>query len=406
MNIQFVLYMGFDQHGPSVHLLTDIIEQCLLAGHNVNMIVRNRGGADPDIPVKLQGYENLRCEVIHDSKLQKNALIKRYFEDTRYAVRAWRIYRKHHDIDVVFLQSCTTPLLPIILLKHTLKCSVLFNVQNIFPIDALVLNKLSTHGLKGAAFRVFRKMQQMAYKRVDRIITISEDMKQTLLGEGVAEKKVDVVYNWSYSDEAFDIPDKDNLFLKAHNVDPSKFRVVFAGNLGAMVNAKLIADAAELCQVEENIHFYIIGDGNNMPVLKRLAAEKGLKNMSFYPYQPVEFAPHNYAMAHVNINALPKGIIYTCMPSKTATMLNCARPMVVSVEKESAFAQMLSEVEKCTIVDVDDTQGFAEAILSSYRKHITADSENAREVFRRMCSKKNAKGYADILGEMGQCESG
>lgn len=402
MKLVFVLYIGFDKHGPSVHLLTDVIEQCLQRDYDVTMIVRNRGGDAPDIPVKLQGYSNLRCEVICAPALEKGALVKRYFEDIKYAFQCAKIYKKIPHADAVFLQSCTTPLFPLVLLKHTLKCPVLFNVQNIFPIDALALNKLSTHGVKGIAFCVFRKMQQMAYKRADHIVTISEDMKQTLLVEGVPEKKVDVIYNWSYSDEAFDIPDKDNLFLKAHNVDPSKFRVVFAGNLGAMVNAKLIADAAELCQVEENIHFYIIGDGNNMPVLKRLAEEKELRNMSFYPYQPVEFAPHNYAMAHININALPKGIIYTCMPSKTATMLNCARPMVVSVERESAFAQMLSGVDKCTVVDVDDMQGFAEAILSNYRKHINADSENAREVFRRMCSKENAKGYVDILGEMAE----
>lgn len=400
MNIQFVLYMGFDQHGPSVHLLTDMIEQCLVAGHHVNMVVRKRGGDGPDIPVSLQKYENLHCQVVHDSKLNKSALVRRYYEDTRYAFLSWKAYRKNKNIDVAFLQSCTTPLFPIILLKKTLKCPVLFNVQNIFPIDALALKKLSNHGMKGIAFRVFRKMQQMAYKRANRIVTISEDMKQTLLKEHVSEEKIDVVYNWSYSDEAFDIKDEDNLFLKAHNVDRSKFRVVFAGNLGAMVNAQLIADAAEICQTEEAIHFYIIGDGNNMPILKSIAEEKKLKNISFYPYQPVEFAPHNYAMAHVNINALPRGIINTCMPSKTATMLNCARPMVVSVEKESAFAKMLSSVDKCTVVDVDDTRGFANAILNNYRKHIVEDSDNARDVFKEMCSKEHAKQYVEIIEEM------
>lgn len=400
MKLLFVLYIGFDKHGPSVHLLTDIIEQCLRGGHDVTMIVRNRGGNNPDVPAKLQGYSNLHCEVIHDSVLEKGALVKRYFEDIRYAFRCHRIYRRYTDVDAVFLQSCTTPLFPIILLKKTLKCPVLFNVQNIFPIDALALKKLSNHGMKGIAFRVFRKMQQMAYKRADRIVTISEDMKQTLLKECVSEEKIDVVYNWSYSDEAFDIKDEDNLFLKAHNVDRSKFRVVFAGNLGAMVNAQLIADAAEICQNEEAIHFYIIGDGNNMPILKSIAEEKKLKNISFYPYQPVEFAPHNYAMAHVNINALPRGIINTCMPSKTATMLNCARPMVVSVERESAFAKMLLSVDKCTVVDVDDTQGFANAILKNYRSRIVESSNNAHEVFKMMCSKEHAIQYVEIMEKM------
>lgn len=397
MKFLFVLYIGFDKHGPSVHLLTDIIEQCLISGHSVEMIVRNRGGQAPDIPLKLQKYDNLKCHVIKDVKLEKSALIKRYFEDIRYAFKCKRIYKNIGDIDAVFLQSHTSPLFSITLIKKTLNKPILFNVQNIFPIDALVLGKLRKHGIKGIIFKIFQKMQQRAYRKADRIVTICEDMKNTLINENVSSDKLDVVYNWSYSDEPYIIKDEDNLFLKTHNVDKNKFRVVFSGNLGAMVNAKLIADAAEIVSDEKNIHFYIIGDGNNMPVLKSLINEKGLINVSFYPYQPVEFAPHNYAMAHININALPEGIVYTCMPSKTATCLNCARPMVVSMEKESSLAKLLEQVDKCTVVDVNDSMGFAEAILFNYKNNITQDSVNSREIFKKLCSKSNAKKYVDIL---------
>lgn len=400
MNLLFVLYIGFDKTGPSVHLLTDIIEQSLIAGHSVNMIVRNRGGEDPDIPVRLKNYENLHCDIIYDTPLEKGALVKRYFEDIRYAFKCRKIYKRYKNIDVIFLQSHTSPLFSLSLLKRTLKKPVLFNVQNIFPIDALVLNKLSAKGFKGAAFIIFRKMQQMAYAKADRIVTISEDMKQTLMKEKVPEEKLDVVYNWSYSDDVLDIPDEDNLFLKANDVDLSKYRVVFAGNLGAMVNASLIADAAEIISKEKNIHFYIIGGGNNMASLKDSVKKKNLANVSFYPYQPIEYAPHNYAMAHVNINALPRGIITTCMPSKTATMLNSARPMVISVEKDSAYAELLNKVDKCTVVDADDVEGFAQAILDNYYDHITENSVNARDVFLQMCSREHAKEYVRIMENM------
>ena len=66
MKIFFLMHIGFDQHGPSVHLLKDIIKECLDRGHIVYMIVRNRGGSDPDVPTELQGYKNLHCDVIHD----------------------------------------------------------------------------------------------------------------------------------------------------------------------------------------------------------------------------------------------------------------------------------------------------------------------------------------------------
>ena len=210
MNILFVLYIGFDAHGPSVHLLKEIIEQCLIAGHKVNMIVRNRGGEDPDVPEELQKYENLHCDIIYDSKLEKGALVKRYFEDIRYAFKCKKIYKQYKDTDVVFLQSHTSPLFSITLLKHTLKKPILFNVQNIFPIDANVLGRLPDKGIKGLVYKVFRVMQQMAYKKADRLVTISGDMKETLISEKVSEEKLDVVHNWSYSDEVLDIPDEEH----------------------------------------------------------------------------------------------------------------------------------------------------------------------------------------------------
>lgn len=366
------------------------------------MIVRNRGGEEPNVSAELQGYSNFHCDIIYDSKLEKGALVKRYIEDIRYAYRCQKLYKQYIDTEVVFLQSNTSPIFAIHLLKKTLKAPILFNVQNIFPIDAGILHMLPTKGLKGIPYRIFRKMQQRAYKMADAVVTISEDMKRTLLNEKVSADKLKVVYNWSYGDDAVVIPDEKNLFLHDHPEFMNKFRVVFAGNLGAMVNPDIFAEAAERLRNYYDIQFIIIGDGNNMQKLKCMAKERRLTNIAFFPYQPEEYACHNYAMAHVNINALPKGIITTCMPSKTATMLNAARPMVVAVEKNSDYANILRKVDKCVVVDWDDKQGFTDAILAMYKSGIKTESSNARDVFRNLCSVDNAKKYVDIMEELGR----
>ena len=244
MKVLFWLGMGFDRHGPSVHLLKKMIEETLIAGHEVVMIVRNTNGQDPDVPVSLQKYPNLICEVIPDHLQQKGKLVQRYFEDIQYFFRCKKTLKKHKDTDVVFLQSCTAPIFPIRIAQKILKAPILFNVQNIFPNDALVLGKLTKRGIKGLAYRIFCRMQQWAYDKADRLVTISEDMKHTLTQENVPEEKIDVIHNWSYDDYSVDIPDSENLFLNAHPEVVDKFRVVFAGNLGAMVDVDIIADVA------------------------------------------------------------------------------------------------------------------------------------------------------------------
>ena len=400
MKVLFWLGIGFDRHGPSVHLLKAIIAETLKKGNEVIMIVRNTGGKDPDVPIELQMFDNLHCEVVNDRLQEKGKLAQRYFEDIFYFFRCGKILQRYKDVDIVFLQSCTAPIFPLWIAHRALKKPVLFNVQNIFPIDALVLGKLTNYGVKGVAFRVFRWMQQVAYRKADWLVTISGDMKATLVKETALPDKIDVVYNWSYDDQENNIADEDNLFLLDHPEMMDKFRVVFAGNLGAMVNAKMIADAAVLLKDQKQIQFVIIGDGNNMHYLKSRAEEAQLDNISFYPYQPEEYARHNYAMADININALPAGIIDTCMPSKTATMLNSARPMVVSVEKNSVYASILNQVDKCTVVDVDDVKGFAEGIMQLYHQGARQKSNNARMVFEKYCSCKNAKEYVRIMEHM------
>lgn len=404
MKILFWLDIGFDRHGPSVHLLKSIIEESLKAGHEVALILRNTGGTDPDIPAELQKYKNLQCEVVHDEEQEKGAFVRRYLDDVFYFYRSRSLVIKHKDADVVFLQSCYLPIVPIRIIHKKARTPVLFNVQNIFPIDAGVLGMLPVKGIKGVPYRILRKLQQRAYQQSDSVVTISEDMRKTLLAERTKEAHLEVVYNWSYSDDAAIIPDEENLFLRDHPEFKDKFRVVFAGNMGSMVNPVIIADAAEKLREYENIRFIIIGAGNNMQKLKDLAKSKNLSNISFFPYQPEEYARHNYAMANININALPQGIIYTCMPSKTATMLNSARPMVVSVETESDYARILREVDKCTVVDWNDTDGFAKSILSRYESGDRADSINSRDIFKKYCSCDNAKQYVRVLEDLAKRE--
>lgn len=280
---------------------------------------------------------------------------------------------------------------------HRFGKPVLFNVQNIFPIDAGCLGMMPTKGIKAIPYMILKKLQQVAYKKSDCVVTISEDMRTTLLKEKCKPNRLKVVYNWSYGDDVVVIPDSNNLFLKDHPEFLNKFRVVFAGNMGAMVNPVIIADAAEKLSVYDGIHFIIIGAGNNMQKLQDMVQEKKLNNMSFFPYQPEEYARHNYSMAHVNINALPKGIIYTCMPSKTATMLNSARPMVIAVEPNSDYARIIKEVEKAVVVDCNDAEGFAQAILKKYQASDRTESGNARAVFRKYCSYENAKQYVEYM---------
>jgi len=245
-------------------------------------------------------------------------------------------------------------------------------------------------------------LQAQAYKRADRVVTISEDMATTIRREG--RQDVDVVYNWSYQNEPYAIEDKDNHFLLSNNIRREDgFRVVYAGNVGQMMDTEMIVQTAVLLKMYNDIKIYIIGEGSNLKKLKRRAGEKNLGNLLFFERQPMEYAQDNYCMADVNINPVPMGVIYTCMPSKTATCLLSEKATVVSMELGSDMAKKLSSVDLWTIVKPGDYKAMAEAILNVYHNgNWERKSQNAAHFLKLLCPVENAQQYTKILASLSE----
>ena len=68
---------------------------------------------------------------------------------------------------------------------------------------------------KSLLYKYFEMWQQVVYKKSDKMICISHDMKEFIKLKGISEKKINVIYNWGYSDETVDIPWSENLFVKS-----------------------------------------------------------------------------------------------------------------------------------------------------------------------------------------------
>ena len=279
-------------------------------------------------------------------------------------------------------------------MARKLHIPVVYNVQDIFPIDAMVIGKLSK---RHPAFIVSRVMQAKAYKRATRVVTISEDLKKTIQAEG--RQDVDVVYNWSYQNDPYRIPDEENHFLLSNNIRREDgFRVIYAGNVGQMMEGEMIVRSAKILFDHKDIKLYVIGEGSGLKKLKARVEEEGLKNILFFGRQPMEYAQDNYSAADVNINPVPKGVIYTCMPSKTATCLLSEQPTVVSMDLDSDMARRLSEVDQWTVVAPGDAQAMADAILRVYENG-SRKSTNAARFLAELGPVENAKEYVRILEE-------
>ena len=390
MNILFWLFMGFDKHTTSGHLLTAVIKEVSAMGHNVHVIQKSTGGMNPVLPEQLLAM-GVTTTVLPFVPPSKANFAKRYMAEIKYVKESAKKITSSYD--AVFIQSNIVAGFSVRQAKKRVpKAKIIYNVQDVYPQDVFFAGKVGRHN---PAYTTMLSVQKYAYKKSDKIITISEDMRDLIVEAGADESKIAVIYNWSYQDTLFssdDIsPEISQMFDKQY------FNVVYAGNIGLFQNVDIVVDAAEKLKDHDDIWFHIFGNGLYKEKLIKRASENGINNITFHPIQPHNLAPSIYSSASVNLIPLGKQQYRAALPSKTATCLACQRPVVFIIGKESKYGRKVSKATGCPLLNCDDVNGVVSSILDIKNNKIQI---NTGDFFLENCSiTKNSKEYAKIIVE-------
>lgn len=387
MKVLFWMFIGFDQHATSEHLLSAVIERLCEQGNSVHIIQKNTGGNLPSIPERLAKYD-VTTDVIPYQAADKGNFIARYLTELKYINACKKFITS--DYDAVFIQSNNVAGFAVRTIRKKLpKAIVTFNVQDIFPY-----NLAFSGGLKRSSpiFKILAAEQRYGYKHADHVITISEDMKDTLVADGVDDKKVEVIYNWSYQDEPYENVD---LAPVSHMFNPEYFNVVYAGNIGVMQNVDILIEAAKLMKEDKKVWFHIIGNGVYKEKLEARVKEYGITNISFWPMQAPELAPVIYNAADVNVIPLVKDVYRTALPSKTATCFACQKPIIFAIGKDSKFARKIISQENCQVVDSEDAYELMKTIQAI--KEAGMGAKPSSFFTRYFSATNNSMEYANII---------
>lgn len=361
MRILFLTSEGFDTPNSINHLCETLLEDALKAGIQVHSISSHKSGEYADVPAALLQYPGFTYDIIPRKKENRNNFVKRYINEVRYAFQARKIWKKQAgQYDAVLLQSNPNSVINALLLG-TLRKPIILNLYDVFPGHAMsigvIKNKLVFHAL--------RLLQKVLYWKCTYVVAMSEDMKQRLLEEHVPEKKIKVINNW-FDDEIFNpIPREENAFFKKYELDPDKFYVQFAGLLGYVFDYKMYVDVAEKLADHPQIVFHLIGDGNQKQVVLDEIANRGVKNIHYFPWQPLDIIAHVYSACDVGIIPLKPGVIGNGIPSKACQLMAARRTLLNSVE-ESDYTALFNEYQMGINVTNHDAQSVADAILKAY----------------------------------------
>lgn len=267
--------------------------------------------------------------------------------------------------DVIFVQS-TPPTQGAMaaVIKKMKRIPFVYNLQDVFP-DSMVNAGMTKQG--SLLWKIGRAIENFTYKNADKIIVISENMKQLLLEKGVAENKVEVVYNWVETEKVVPIERKDNYLFDEYGLDRNGFYVVYAGNLGQAQNIDVILEAAKLLEENTEIKFLIFGQGVLQEKYRDRIESEERPNILIYGLLPYEKASYVYSLGNVGIVSCKKGFGKSAFPSKTWNIMAAGSTVIASFDKNTDLEKLLIKYKIGRFCEADNVSQLTDAILEAYK---------------------------------------
>lgn len=304
---------------------------------------------------------------------------------------------KKTESDIYFIYS-TPPFLGWIGTRLVKYAPTLYNAQDLFPDTLAQIKHLSE---KNPLIRFLRYKEKKVYQFNSKVVTISEDMKNTLIHNGCPENKIDVVYNWVDTQNVHHVDKADNELMDELSIDKSNFIVSYAGTIGLFQGIDTVINAAKIIQEKnDNIRFVLIGDGSyKEKLLSRIENEK-ISNIDIFPFQPISRVSEIYSIGDLELVTIGKGVTKTSLPSKTWQIMSAGSPVLAIVDHPSCLEKIIIENDTGYCCEPDNPGELAKKIMQAYREQSLLDKKgkNARSFAERNVERSiQTEKYYDII---------
>ena len=323
---------------------------------------------------EIEGVE-FKTILIDSYTHPQSQLVGRFRESIDFGKKCASFIKKHHK-EIDYIYNCGWQLFGIyIVAKAAKKYSIpyMIAVQDIYPESLLTGHhypKIVNKGVMTLLGPMDRYYQRNAY----RIRTISDEMASYLSEtRKVSKEKFLIVNNWQ-NDEDFVVEKESSI--------KGILRFAYVGSINMHSNTDLIIRAFHKAQLP-NAELYIYGGGNRKEYCVSLVKDLNLTNVHF-DMVARDVVPTVQGDANVLVLALPKGNGELCLPSKITSYMLSGRPILASVDKDSATTRYLKESGCGVVVDADNEKEMSEAF-----KTMAQMSEN-----KLLEMGRNARNYA------------
>lgn len=355
-----------------------------------------------NVPLKevKNGIEIKRLKYVQLKRSNKLGRLINYFSFT-FSVFLHMWFIKEYESVVVYSNP---PILPFVAALANLffGTKIIYVSYDVYPEIAYKTNTLSPTSFIG---KIMEKMNSFVFSRTEKVIALSNDMKNFLLSNRptLNEDQVKVIPNW-YEDKKEKEQKVTIKNSKFKEIEAEKSLVIsYFGNMGVCQDLSTLIDAMRALRNENDIKFMFAGHGNKMSMLKETVEQEELDNVHIFDFLHGNEYKEALEMSDVFIVSLEKGLSGLAVPSKTYSYMMAGKPVIAVMDQDTDIAQELRRYNAGYSVEVGNNEKLVEAIynLKDDNELVNEMAKNCRKLYlNKYTTKKGTEQYVKTINEL------
>ncbi|MCS3857808.1 glycosyltransferase involved in cell wall biosynthesis [Salinibacter ruber] len=365
------------------------------------------GDETESVPTREQ-HKGVSIERLPATRLDKDTLPFRVVNWITFTLLVfWRLIRTRDSDDVVLVLS-NPPLLPLAAWAAKRLCGISYGylIYDMYPDFPVALGMISEESIVA---RWWERVMRMIYRDADQIVVLGDSMKRRLTSKMdddpvFSPNKVEVIPNWEDGDFIEPMPKPKNSFAQKEGLTDS-FVLLYSGNIGRFHELRTAIDAIGLLEERgrDDIEFVIIGEGARKADHQRYVEQRGIRNVRFLPFQPMERLPETLTACNASLVGIIPEVEGMCVSSKLYSALAAGRPILAVVGEEDEVARAVREHDCGAYVRPGDAKAAAET-LAEWADNSTLSEElgeHARTSFESHYTRSHAvDAYRHLFNQM------
>ena len=401
LRILIVVPNFYPEIGSAAHIYFDLAKGFVKRGHEVDVITsyprkyyldNSKNNHEFQLDEVIHGISIHRCKyaILRDNIFMRGL---EHFIISRVFFKKYKKLRKNFDVCLIYI-----PPIPLYYFAQKLKrydgTPSVLNFQDFHPQELVDVGVIKNPIM----LKIMEHIERESYRNADYITVLTEEGINFVVQRGGNPLKIKHLYN------AVDLIENEKYqsiktFKQEEGIE-NKFLITYAGILSYFQNIDQILDAAKKLIDNEDIIFYIIGDGNSKDHLIDRITNESIHNVKILPLQPREKYFNIINSSDVSLISLDSRMHTPCLPGKTINLMAFNQPIIAIVPEDSETADVIRKARCGMIVKPGDIDSISSNILY-LKEHILERKimgENGRNYLEdNMNLEKNLIVYEQIF---------